>query len=61
MEYRLKSVRYGNKIISCIPPKRYGERFKGFMKVIFEEGNHKERQEFMKKMYMNEEEEEEKE
>ena len=31
-----KSLWYGNKIISCIPPVQYGERFINFMKGIFE-------------------------
>jgi hypothetical protein len=36
MEYTLKSLRYGNKTISCIPPQAYGERFIGFMKTLFD-------------------------
>jgi 1-phosphatidylinositol-4-phosphate 5-kinase len=35
LEYRLKSVAYGNKTISCVPPKRYGSRFLAFMNQIF--------------------------
>lgn len=36
LEYSLKSVAYGNKTISCIPPKNYGDRFISFMNNIFE-------------------------
>ena len=36
LEYSLKSMRYGNKTISCIPPQQYGDRFSAFMNGIFE-------------------------
>ena len=40
LEYTLKSLRYGNSTISCIPPQYYGERFIQFMKGIFESPAH---------------------
>lgn len=40
LEYTLKSLRYGNTTISCIPPQYYGERFIQFMKGIFESPAH---------------------